>query len=137
MRRQDQADASQIKAILTSNIYVILAFLDLVRNGQEKKIIHTSSNSGDVEFNRITAIPSVVGYGAAKAAMNLAMSKFAAELAPEGFKFLSMAPGWVATDAGSYPPSDSLSIPVLTLSSRTSHGRPGNPQVDSWGVPQG
>jgi NAD(P)-dependent dehydrogenase (short-subunit alcohol dehydrogenase family) len=79
---------------------VINAFLGLVRKGSEKKIIYISSPSGDVEFNRITQIPGVVGYGAAKAGMNLVMSKYSAELAPEGIKVLSMSPGWVDTDAG-------------------------------------
>lgn len=81
-------------------MYVINGFLDLVRQGKEKKIAFVSSPSGDVEFNRITAISAVVGYGAAKAGMNVVIAKYAAELAPEGIKFISMSPGWVATDAG-------------------------------------
>jgi NAD(P)-dependent dehydrogenase (short-subunit alcohol dehydrogenase family) len=81
---------------------VILSFLKLIRKGTEKKIAFISSNSGDVEFNRITGIPSVLGYGAAKAGMNLIMAKLAADLAPEGIKTISMGPGWVATDAGQY-----------------------------------
>lgn len=45
----------------------------------------------------------MLGYGAAKAGMNLVMAKFAADLAPQGVKTLSMGPGWVATDAGQLP----------------------------------
>ena len=89
-----------MKANLTSNVFVILSFLKLIRQGTEKKIIYISSNSGDVEFNRLTGIPAVLGYGAAKAGMNLIMSKLAADLAPEGITALSMGPGWVDTDAG-------------------------------------
>lgn len=90
----------QIKANLTSNIYVINSFLDLIRNGSEKKIVFISSPSGDVEFNRVTGITAVLGYGAAKAGMNIVMTKFGADLAPEGIKTLSLSPGWVDTDAG-------------------------------------
>ena len=82
---------------------MINCFLGLIRKGQEKKIIFISSPSGDVDFNRITGIASVVGYSAAKAGMNNVMAKYHAELAPEGIKTLSMSPGWVATDAGKYP----------------------------------
>ena len=85
---------------MTSGIYVINAFLDLVRHGKEKKIISISSQSGDVEFTRITQLPMTMGYSAAKAAMNIVITKFGAELAPEGIKTLSLSPGWVDTDAG-------------------------------------
>jgi NAD(P)-dependent dehydrogenase (short-subunit alcohol dehydrogenase family) len=85
---------------LISQIYVINGFLDLVRNGKENKIIFVSSQSADVEFTRISGFSTLLGYSVAKAGMNMAMAKFAAELAPEGIKTLSMAPGWVDTDAG-------------------------------------
>ncbi|KAF2785850.1 NAD(P)-binding protein [Melanomma pulvis-pyrius CBS 109.77] len=88
-----------MKNNILSPMFVINSFLELVRKGQEKKIIFISSPSGDLEFTRITGIPSVVGYSAGKAGMNIIMTKFGAELAPEGIKTLSMSPGWVATDA--------------------------------------
>lgn len=85
---------------MISNIFVINSFLDLVRNGKEKKIIFISSQSGDIEFNRITGFPNVVGYSAAKAGMMVVITKFGAELAQYGIKTLSLSPGWVNTDAG-------------------------------------
>ena len=85
---------------MISNIFVINSFLDLVRNGKEKKIILISSQSGDIEFTRITGFPNLLGYSAAKASMMLVMSKFGAELAQYGIKTLSLSPGWVNTDAG-------------------------------------
>ncbi|KAK4941754.1 hypothetical protein LTR10_018358 [Elasticomyces elasticus] len=88
-----------IKNNLLSNMFVINCFLDLVRNGKEKKIIFISSQSGDVEFTRITGFANVLGYSAAKAGMNLVISKYAAELAQDGIKTLSLSPGWVDTDA--------------------------------------
>lgn len=52
-QEQQKVDCTQIKANPISNIYIINSFLDLVRNGKEKKIIFISSPSGDVEFNRV------------------------------------------------------------------------------------
>ncbi|PVH98336.1 NAD(P)-binding protein [Periconia macrospinosa] len=88
-----------IKNNLFSNIFVIEAFLELIRKGTEKKIAFVSSSSGDVEFTRITGISAVLGYSIAKAGMNMVMTKYAVELANEGIRTLSMSPGWVATDA--------------------------------------
>jgi NAD(P)-dependent dehydrogenase (short-subunit alcohol dehydrogenase family) len=87
---------------LISNIYVINAFLDLIRKGSEKKIAFVSSQSANVEFTRITGMATLVGYSIAKAGMNMVMTKFNVELAQEGIKFLSISPGWVATDAGEF-----------------------------------
>ncbi|KIW04966.1 uncharacterized protein PV09_04129 [Verruconis gallopava] len=88
-----------IKNNLLSNIYVINSFLNLVRNGKEKKIVFISSPSGDVEFTRITGITTVLGYSVSKAGMNVVTTKFGAELAQDGIKTLSLSPGWVETDA--------------------------------------
>lgn len=74
--------------------------MPLIRNGNEKKIAFVTSSSGDVEFTRITGIAAVVGYSVAKAGMNMVMTKFGIELAPEGIKTVSISPGWVDTDAG-------------------------------------
>ena len=59
-----------------------------------------TSNSGDIEFTRITGFASVVGYSVSKAGMNMFITKLAIELAPEGIRTLSLSPGWVDTDAG-------------------------------------
>jgi NAD(P)-dependent dehydrogenase (short-subunit alcohol dehydrogenase family) len=83
-----------------NNVFIINSFLDLVRNGKEKKIIFISSQSGDIEFTRITGFSNLMGYSAAKAGMMVVITKYAAELAQYGIKTLSMSPGWVNTDAG-------------------------------------
>ncbi len=95
-----ETDRTQVKANLISNIYAINAFLGLIRNGNEKKIIFISSPSGDLEFTRITGLPTLLGYSIAKAGMNIITTKFGIELAQEGIKTLSMSPGWVNTEAG-------------------------------------
>ncbi|KAL5387073.1 hypothetical protein DPSP01_003684 [Paraphaeosphaeria sporulosa] len=88
-----------IKNNLLSNIYTINSFLHLIRNGAEKKIVFISSQSGNLDFTRMTGFSTLLGYSVSKAGMNMAMTKFASELAPEGIKTLSLSPGWVNTDA--------------------------------------
>lgn len=89
-----------MKTNVISNIFVINSFLDLIRNGNEKKIILISSQSGDIEFNRLTGFPNLLGYSAAKAAMMVVITKFGADLVQYGIKTLSLSPGWVNTDSG-------------------------------------
>lgn len=84
---------------LFPQVYLINAFLPLTRQSKEKKIILISSPSGDIGFTRITGIPAQVGYSVAKAGANMIITKFAAELAAEDIKLLSLSPGWVKTDA--------------------------------------
>lgn len=62
--------------------------------------------SGDVEFTRITNLPTMVGYSIAKGGMNMVIAKYATELAPDGIRVVSLSPGWVATDAGEYRRND-------------------------------
>jgi NAD(P)-dependent dehydrogenase (short-subunit alcohol dehydrogenase family) len=89
-----------LKNNMFSNVYIINAFLSLVRAGQEKKVIFITSQSGDIEFTRRTGFATLVGYSVSKIGMEMIMTKYACELAGEGIKFLSLAPGWVDTDAG-------------------------------------
>ena len=85
---------------LIHQVYTVNAFLPLVRQGEVKKIIYITSGFGDVNLNRICETPSFLGYSVSKAAGNMMMAKYAAELKHEGIKTLSLSPGWVATDAG-------------------------------------
>lgn len=124
-----KANSTQIKANLLSNIYAINAFLDLVRQGAEKKIIFISSPSGDVEFTRVTANPAVVGYSVSKAGMNMVMTKFGAELAQEGIKTLSLSPGWVDTDAGEYTCTKTSCVGHGSLTCGTAKAVTGDPDV--------
>lgn len=95
-----KADCTQVKTNVISNIFIINSFLDLIRNGKEKKIILISSQSADIEFTRISGFPILLGYSAAKAAIMVIITKYAVELAPQGIKTLSLSPGWVNTDSG-------------------------------------
>ncbi|EUC33578.1 hypothetical protein COCVIDRAFT_113942 [Bipolaris victoriae FI3] len=83
---------------LIGAINSINRFLPLVRKGELKKIIYITSPTGDAEFTRKCGVTVTIGYTVTKAAMNLVMSKYAAELKGEGIKTLALSPGWVDTD---------------------------------------
>jgi len=55
---------------------------------------------GDIDVVRICEIPNLLGYATSKAAGNIIMAKYAAELKSEGVKTLSLSPGWVDTETG-------------------------------------
>jgi NAD(P)-dependent dehydrogenase (short-subunit alcohol dehydrogenase family) len=122
-----------VQANLINNIFVVNAFLDLVRHGKEKKIIFISSPSGDIEFNRVTGVTNMLGYSVSKAGMNIVTTKFGAELAQEGIKTLSLSPGWVDTDAGQSPPQRESCQAQITDSGNSSnnHRRPGYTETHS------
>ena len=72
----------------------------MVRKGDMKKLIYITSGNGDHNFIRISEVPNLLGYCTSKAAGNIVMAKYAAELKGEGIKALSLSPGWVDTDTG-------------------------------------
>ena len=78
------------------------AFLPLIEQGEEKKIVHITSAMADIDFIRKTGIQHSVAYAAGKASMNVLVAKYAAELAPKGIKTLAVSPGWVETHDGNY-----------------------------------
>ncbi|KKP02911.1 hypothetical protein THAR02_04976 [Trichoderma harzianum] len=80
-------------------IHTVNAFLPLIKQGTEKKIVYISSPSADLELTRVSEIPTAMGYSVSKAAGSIVMTKYAAELKPEGIRALSISPGWVETDA--------------------------------------
>lgn len=92
---RETLDTSVFGAILVTN-----AFLPLVRQGMEKKIVHISSGMADTEIIKKTGLSYGVAYSAAKAALNVVVAKYAAELAPESIKVLALSPSWVDTYEG-------------------------------------
>ena len=100
-------------AIWTTN-----AFLPLIEQGTEKKIVHISTGMSDTDFIRTTGIPVVVPYSVGKAALNVLVAKYATELAPKGIKVLALSPGWVDTYEGPRECSlvHDLCLPLTNLS---------------------
>jgi NAD(P)-dependent dehydrogenase (short-subunit alcohol dehydrogenase family) len=79
-------------------LFAINAFLPLLRAGKEKRVTYISTNVADISETIETRVSNSLPYCASKAGGNVIIAKFAAELQDEGFTFLSIAPGGVATD---------------------------------------
>jgi len=79
-------------------LYSINAFLHLILKGRLKKIIVISTGLADPD-NAIAGDgnPLFVTYASMKAALNMVVAKFAAELKPKDVKVLALSPGVVQT----------------------------------------
>ena len=77
---------------------VIHKFIDLLRQGSDKKIVNISSQLGSLTAQRPGFGSS--GYNASKAVMNMITRHLSFDLAHEGIIVISMHPGWVQTDMG-------------------------------------
>jgi NAD(P)-dependent dehydrogenase (short-subunit alcohol dehydrogenase family) len=86
---------------VAGNVYTINAFLPLIRKGSVKKIVSISSGHADLDIILEGDISTSVVYSAMKAALNVVIAKYAAELRPEGIKLLSLSPGAVNTEKAS------------------------------------
>lgn len=80
-------------------VNVVQAFLPLVRKGSVKKVINLSSGIADLELIHATELAIGGPYAVSKAAANVVVAKYAAALKDEGILFLSMSPGFVATES--------------------------------------
>ncbi len=91
LRKSDEAN-------IAGPLFAINAFLPLLRKGKEKRVTYISSGAADGPETLTARISNSVPYCTSKAGGNIVISKFAAELQDEGFIFLSIAPGAVATE---------------------------------------
>jgi len=78
-------------------IHTINAFLPLIRRGTTKKVITLSTGLADPEFTLASGFAVAAPYSISKAALNLAVVKYAAAYQSEGVVFLSISPGLVNT----------------------------------------
>jgi len=101
---------ASIDSALYGAVWTTNAFLPLIEKGTLKKIIHISTGMADAKTTKLTGIPGLVDYSAAKGAMNVLVGKYAAELEPKGIKVVAISPGWVDTWEG---PSEFLSFLIL------------------------
>ncbi|KAI0819717.1 hypothetical protein BC628DRAFT_1332162 [Trametes gibbosa] len=78
-------------------VHTINAFLPLLRGGAAKKVIALSTGVADTAVTLGADFAAHAPYCVSKAALNLAVAKYAAELRGEGFTFLAISPGLVNT----------------------------------------
>ncbi|RFU25214.1 hypothetical protein B7463_g11125, partial [Scytalidium lignicola] len=86
-----------LKVNVLGIIFSINAFLPLVRKSDIKKITVISSVLADLELAQKSNIPFFVTYSSMKAALNMVVVKYAAELKDEGIVVFSLSPGVVDT----------------------------------------
>ncbi|CAI6330934.1 unnamed protein product [Periconia digitata] len=91
LHKSDQANVA-------GPLFAINAFLPLLRAGNGKKVTYVSSGTADGPETLAVQLSNSVPYSTSKAGGNIVIAKFAAELRGEGFLFLSIAPGGVATE---------------------------------------
>ncbi|KAK7026196.1 NAD(P)-binding protein [Favolaschia claudopus] len=94
------------------------AFLPLLKNGSTKKVLTLSGASGHLGFTLHANAPGMVAYSIAKAALNMAVAKFAARYRADGFVFLSICPGMVDTSATQPAPPSAGAMEELKLLSK-------------------
>ncbi|KAF8194285.1 hypothetical protein K438DRAFT_1719617 [Mycena galopus ATCC 62051] len=90
-----------------SAIHSINAFLPLLRKGSGKKVLVLSTGLADLDATVTAGARGAVLYSISKAALNMVVAKYAAQFKPEGFVFLAISPGIVATSMAPNP-TDSL-----------------------------
>lgn len=95
------------REVMETNLFgamrVTEALLPNVAAGQRKQIVAITSTMGSIESVSNGAVKesgAFYQYRTSKAALNMAMSILAQELAPKGFSVVLFCPGWVKTDMG-------------------------------------
>lgn len=78
-------------------IVVTQAFLPLLRQAQNPRVLFVSSTAGSIERE---ASGTMLAYRMSKAAMNMGARVLANALRPEGIIVIPAHPGWVQTDMG-------------------------------------
>lgn len=97
-------DTNVLGSILTTN-----AFLPLLRNGQQKKVLFVGSGQGDTSSALEIGQKYSTAYAVSKCALEMVGVKYAAKYKAEGFTFITVCPGMVNTDM-SAPPTDPENI---------------------------
>ena len=100
-------------------VYSINAFLPLIEKGTLKKIVAISTGLADPDFAIAgDGNPLFITYASMKAALNMVVAKFAAELRSKDVKVLALSPGLVNTKETPrklLPPFLSLLFPFSIL----------------------
>ena len=95
-------------------------FVDLLKNGEQPRLIQISSRGGSFALNARTGMCS---YRTSKAALNMLNKVIHHELKLLGIISIVMAPGWVITDMGgpnaSLQPKDSIRQQLAVIDSLT------------------
>ncbi|KAH0337036.1 NAD(P)-binding protein, partial [Aureobasidium melanogenum] len=97
-------DLDQLTQILNVNVIgtqrVSAAFMSLLEQGTQKKIVNMSSGLGSFAFAARTATMPTDAYIISKTALNMLTLRWANQYADAGFTIVAISPGWLKTDMG-------------------------------------
>ncbi|KAH8705765.1 hypothetical protein BGW36DRAFT_285335 [Talaromyces proteolyticus] len=103
-------------------IKTVQAFLPLIRNGNDKKVIAISTGMADIDLINATEVAFASPYSISKGAVNIAVAKYNALYNKEGILFLAISPGYVATERNKEPEdADKAAILVGKFSKYAPH----------------
>ncbi|KAJ0318051.1 hypothetical protein COL5a_010798 [Colletotrichum fioriniae] len=85
------------KINVVGNVHLFSLFLPLILKGDVKKVIAISSGMADHEMVNQYRLEVSAPYSISKTGVNMAVSKFHAQYAPDGVLFMSICPGIVDT----------------------------------------
>jgi len=115
----DRVDFEMMERTLAVNtlgpLRVTKALLPNLRAGKRRTIVNMSSQLGSITDSN----GRWYAYRASKAALNQVTKILSVELAPDGFIFVALHPGWVRTDMGgagaTYSPQESVAGLVAVI----------------------
>lgn len=108
--KEDLLTSSMIESLkvnVLGVVFIINAFLPLVRRSSIKKITAISTGLSDRDLTEKSTISFYMTYSAIKAALNMVVAKFSVELKSEGIVLLALSPGLVDTTRDK-PPRQSM-----------------------------
>lgn len=76
-------------------VYVTNAFLSLIEQGKEKKIVHITTGHGDTDLILGSGFAALLPYGASKAMLNNVVARYGMELQPKGIHVVAISPGFI------------------------------------------
>lgn len=97
---------SSFEVNVVSVLKIVHAFLPLIQAGSTKKVITISTGMADIDMINEYEIAYAAPYSVSKAAVNALMAKYNALYKSEGILFLSVSPGYVATERNGGERSD-------------------------------
>jgi NAD(P)-dependent dehydrogenase (short-subunit alcohol dehydrogenase family) len=93
---KDMLDSFRVNTL--GLLHSIQAFLPLIRKGSVKKVVNISTGMADLDVINGIDVEVAGPYSGSKAAANVVVAKYSAAYKSEGILFLSISPGYAATE---------------------------------------
>ncbi|KAK6331249.1 hypothetical protein TWF696_003309 [Orbilia brochopaga] len=97
LQQFEKAFQTSLTDNVLSIIYTTAPFIDLIKKGDQKKILVLSTGIADVDAILLYEMATNIPYAASKAAMNVVVAKYAIQLKEDGVTIVSISPGLVQT----------------------------------------